>query len=75
MERESQAQKIYIKKVKSKSFLIQNIQEICETMKRANLRTIGIEKGEDSQLKDFQNFLRKSLQKCPSLKQVIPINI
>jgi hypothetical protein len=36
---------------KSKKFLIQNIQEIQDIMRRCNLRGIGIEESEDSQLK------------------------
>lgn len=39
--------------VKSKK-LTQNIQEIWDTIKRPNLRIIGIEKGEESQFKDPQ---------------------
>lgn len=35
--------------VKSRKFL-QSIQEIWETMRRPNLRIIGIEEGEESQL-------------------------
>ena len=40
--------------VKSKKFLTQNIQEIWDTMKRPNLRIIGIE-GQDSQIKGTEN--------------------
>ena len=36
---------------KIKKFLIQNIQEIQDIMRRCNLRGIGIEESEDSQLK------------------------
>jgi restriction endonuclease len=36
--------------VKSKKFLTQNIQKIWDTVKRPNLRIIGIEEGEESQL-------------------------
>ena len=36
---------------KSKKLLTQNIQETQNTMKRPNLRIIGIEESEDSQLK------------------------
>ena len=34
--------------VKSQNFLTQSIQEIWDTMKRSNLRIIGIEEGEPS---------------------------
>jgi uncharacterized coiled-coil protein SlyX len=39
---------------KSKKLLTQNIQEIQDTMRRPNLRRIGIEESEDSQLKKSQ---------------------
>ena len=41
-------QHISQRNVKSKIFLIQNIQEIWDTMKRPNLRIIGIEEGDGS---------------------------
>ena len=37
-----------VKGVKSKKFLTQYIQEIWDTMKRSNLRVIGMEEGGDS---------------------------
>ena len=37
--------------IKLKKILTQNIQEIQDTMRRPNLRIIGIEESEDSQLK------------------------
>jgi len=37
--------------VRQKTFLTQNIQEIQDTMIRSNLKSIGIEESEDSQLK------------------------
>ena len=39
---------------KSNKFLTQNIQEIWDTMKRPNLRIIGVEEGEELQLKGFK---------------------
>jgi hypothetical protein len=37
--------------VKSKKFLTQNVQEIQDTMRRPNLRVIGIEESEGYHLK------------------------
>jgi len=37
--------------VKHKKLLAQNIQEIEDTMRRSNLKMIGIEESEDSQLR------------------------
>jgi uncharacterized coiled-coil protein SlyX len=39
---------------KSKKFLIQNIQEIQDTMRRPHLRIIGIDESEDSQFSNFK---------------------
>ena len=46
---------------KLKKFLTQIIQEIQDTM-RSNLRIIGIEEGEDSQLKDSENVSNKIIE-------------
>ena len=40
---------------KSNKFLTQNVQEIWATVKKANLRIIGVEEGEDLQLKGPEN--------------------
>ena len=45
--------------VKSKKFLKQNIQEICDTMERPNLRVIGIEEGEYFQFRGPENIFNK----------------
>jgi hypothetical protein len=45
---------------KHKKLLTQNIQEIQDTMKRANLRMIGIEESEDSQFKGPKTSSTKS---------------
>jgi uncharacterized coiled-coil protein SlyX len=44
---------------KSKKLLTQNIQEIQDTMRRPNLRIIGIEESEDSLLKCLVNIFNK----------------
>ena len=45
-----------------KYFLTQNIQEIWNTMKRSNLRIIGIEEGNDSQIKGPENTFNKIIE-------------
>jgi hypothetical protein len=56
--------------------LTQNIQEIQDTMKRLNLRIIGIENNEDSQLKGPVNIFNKVIKEnFPNLKKEMPINI
>ena len=45
-----------------KKLLTQSIQKIQDTMKRPNLRTIGIEEKEDSQLKEPENVFKKIIE-------------
>jgi hypothetical protein len=47
---------------KYKKMLTQNIQEIQDTMKRPNLRLIGIDENEDFQLKRPVNILNKIIE-------------
>jgi hypothetical protein len=61
---------------KSKKLLTQNIQEIQDTMKRSNLRIIGIEESEDSQLKGPVNIFNKIIEEnFLNLKKEITRNI
>jgi hypothetical protein len=46
--------------VKCKKTLTQNIQDIQNTMRRPNLRIIGIDKKEDSQIKGPVNIVNKT---------------
>ena len=48
---------------KSNKFLTKNIQEIWDTMKRPNLRIIGVEEVEDLQLKGPENIFNKIIEK------------
>jgi hypothetical protein len=57
---------------KFKKLLTQNIQEIQDTMRRQNLRIIGIEESEDSQLKGPVNMLNKIIEEnFPNLESLI----
>jgi uncharacterized coiled-coil protein SlyX len=61
---------------KGKKLLTQNIHEIKCTMRRPNLRIIGIEESEDSQLKGPVNIFNKIIEEnFPNLKKEMPINI
>jgi hypothetical protein len=60
---------------KSKKLLTQNIQEIQDTVRRPNLRIIGIEESEDSQLKGPVNIFNKIIEEnFPNLKKEMPLN-
>jgi prefoldin subunit 5 len=61
---------------KIKNPLTQNIQEIQDTMRRPNLRIIGIEESQDSQLKGPVNIFNKIIEEnFPNLKKEMPMNI
>jgi uncharacterized coiled-coil protein SlyX len=62
--------------VKCKNILAQNIQEIQDTMRRPNLRIIGIDKKEDFQLKRPVNIFNKIIEEnFPNLKKEMPMKI
>jgi hypothetical protein len=61
---------------KTKQNKNKNIQEIEDTMKRPNLRIIGIEENEDSQLKRPENVFNKIIEEnLPNLKKKMDIKI
>jgi hypothetical protein len=65
-----------VKNAKSKKLLTQNIQKIQDTMKRQNLRVIGIEEIKDSQPKGPVNIFNKIIEEnFPNPKKVMPMNI
>ena len=55
---------------KCKKILTQNIQEIQDTMRRPNLRIIGVDENEDFQLKGPANIFNKIIEEnFPNLKK------
>jgi hypothetical protein len=61
---------------KCKKILTQNIQEIQDTIRRQNLRIIGIDENEDFQLKGPVNIFDKIIEEnFPNLKKEMPMNI
>ncbi|ERE84498.1 LINE-1 type transposase domain-containing protein 1 [Cricetulus griseus] len=62
--------------LKSNKSLSQNIQEIWDTVKRPNLRIIGIEEGEEIQLRGTENTFNKIMEEnFPNLKKDMPMKI
>ena len=62
--------------IKSNKSLTQNIQEIWDTIKRSNLRIIGIEEREEVQLKDTENLFNKIIEEnFPYLKKDLSMKI
>ena len=61
---------------KCKKILTKNIQEIQDTMRRPNLRIIGVDENEAFQLKGPANIFNKITEENFSkLKKEMPINI
>jgi hypothetical protein len=61
---------------KCRKLINQMIQEIQNTKRKPNLRIIGIEESEDSQLKGTVHFCNKIMEEnFPILKEEMPINI
>jgi hypothetical protein len=60
---------------KFKKILTQNIQEIQDTMRRPNLKIIGINENEEFQLKGPINIFKVIIDKIPNLKKEMPIKI
>jgi hypothetical protein len=61
---------------KCKNILIQNIQEIQDTMRRPNLRIIGVDENEAFQIKGPSNIFNKIIEEnFQNLKKEMPTNI
>jgi chromosome segregation ATPase len=61
---------------KRKKILNQSIQDIQDTMRRPNLRIIGVDENEDFQLKGQANIFNKIIEEnFPNLKNDLPMNI
>jgi hypothetical protein len=61
---------------KCKRIQTQNIQEMQDTMRRPNLRIIGVDENEDFQLKGPANIFNKIIEEnFPKLKREMPMNI
>jgi hypothetical protein len=61
---------------KCKKILTQNIQKIQDTMRRPNLRIIGVDENEDFQLKGPVNIVDKIIEEdFPNLRKELPMNI
>ena len=61
---------------KCKKILMQNIQEIQDTMRRTNLQIIGVDENEDFQLKGSANIFNKIIEEnFQNLKKDMPMII
>jgi hypothetical protein len=61
---------------KCKKILTQNIQEIQDTMRRPNLRIVGVDENEDFHLKGPKNIFNKIIEEnFPYVKKEMPMNL
>ena len=61
---------------KSNKFSSQNIQEIWDIINKPNLRIIGVEEGEELQIKGSENIFNKIIEEnFPNLKNDIPMKV
>jgi hypothetical protein len=49
------------------------VQEVTNSIKRPNLRIMGIEEGEDVQAKGIYNIFNKIIENFPNLEKAMPI--
>ena len=62
--------------LKCNKSLTQNIQEIWDTVKRPNLRIIGIEEGEETLHKGTENIFNKIIEEnFPNLQKYMPMKV
>jgi hypothetical protein len=52
-----------------------NMQELSNSIKRPNLRIMGIEEGNKVQVKGIHNIFNKIMENFPNLKKVLPIQV
>jgi hypothetical protein len=52
-----------------------NMQELTDSIKRPNLRIMGIEEGEEVQAKGMCKILNKIMEHFPNLEEIMPIHV
>jgi hypothetical protein len=73
MEIKGKTEELLVKQLKSCE---RNMQEVTNTIKRPNLRIMGIEEGEEVQTKRICNVFNKIItENFPNLEKVMPIQV
>jgi chromosome segregation ATPase len=73
IEIKGKAEELLVKQLKNCE---RNIQELTNSIKRANLRIMGIEEGEEVQAKGIHNIFNKIITKFfPNLEKTMPIQV
>jgi hypothetical protein len=73
MEIKGKTEELLLKQLKTCE---RNLQEVTESIKRTNLRTMGIEEGEEVQAKGIPNIFNKIItENFPHLEKTMPIQV
>jgi predicted nucleic acid-binding Zn-ribbon protein len=73
IENKEKNEELLVKQLKSCE---RNMQELTDSIKRPNLRLIGIEEGEEVQAKEICNVVSKiTTENFPNLEKVLPIQV
>jgi hypothetical protein len=73
MEMKGKTEQLLVKKLNTCE---RNMQELTDSIKRPNLRIMGIEKGEEVQTKGVHNIFNKmNRENFPNLKKAMPIQV
>jgi hypothetical protein len=72
MEIKGKTEELLCKQVK---IYEKNMQELTDSIKRPNLRIMGIEEGEEVQTKGIHNIFNKITENFPNLEKSMPIQV
>jgi hypothetical protein len=73
MDIEGKTEELLVKQLKTCE---RNVQELTNSIKRPNLRIMGIEEGEDMQAKGIHNIFNKIItENFPNLEKIMPIQV
>jgi chromosome segregation ATPase len=73
IENKGKTEELLVKQLKTCK---RNMQELTDSIKRPNLRIMGIEKGEAAQAKGIHNIFNKIItENFPNLEKVMPIQV
>jgi phosphatidate phosphatase PAH1 len=73
MEIKGKTEELLVKQLKTRE---RNVQELTDSIKRPNLRIMGIEEGEEVQTKGIHNIFNKIItENFPNLEKVMPIQV
>jgi hypothetical protein len=72
MEMKGKTEELLVKQLKTCK---RNVQELNDSIKRPNLRIMGIEEGEEAEAKGIHNIFNKITENFPNLEKAMPIQV